>query len=88
MSTSNVRIRSTSFTNLITECIEEFDGIDSKDRIDRASGRLQVGENVLSEEIDHVDENVCRGDAKLASSQHFGYRWYTPDALNLEMQSR
>lgn len=51
--------------HLHAEREQELDGVGLDDRVDRARRRLQVGEDVLREELDDVDERVGRRDALL-----------------------
>lgn len=52
---------------LVAECVQVLDGVDGENRVDGARSSLEVGEDVLAEEVNNVDENVDRGDTALDS---------------------
>ena len=54
--------------HLIAESVEEFDRVDSEDRMDGALSRLQIGKYVASEKVDDIDEDIGRCDTELRSS--------------------
>ena len=53
---------------LASEGVEELDGVDGEDGVDRARCCLQIGINVLAKELDNVDKMICRGHSKLVVS--------------------
>lgn len=52
---------------LVAESVQVLDRVDGEDGVDGSRRGLEVGENILSKEINNVDENVDGGDAALDS---------------------
>jgi hypothetical protein len=56
-------------TCLTSECVEELDGVDGEDRMNRSRCCLKIGIDVLTKELDNVDKVICRSDSKLLISR-------------------
>jgi hypothetical protein len=52
-------------TDLISERVQEFDGVNRENRVDGPLGSLQVGEDVLAEELHDIDKNIGRRHTEL-----------------------
>lgn len=46
--------------HLASESIQEFDGVDGQNGMNRARCSLEIGEHILAKEVDNVDK-VIRG---------------------------
>jgi hypothetical protein len=46
-------------TCLASEGVQEFDGVNGEDWVDRSRCSLKVGVYILTKELDNVDEVVC-----------------------------
>lgn len=53
---------------LVSECVEELDSVNSKDRMNAAFGGLQVGKDVLAKEGNDINEDIGRSHTKLDTS--------------------
>lgn len=63
-----------SGTHLVAEGVEELDRISLDDGVHRAGSSLQIGENVVREELDDIDEGVGGSDTLLQSRSARGNR--------------
>jgi hypothetical protein len=64
-SASDSAVAERAHSHLVAESVQEFDRVDNQDRMYGARRGLQVGEDVLPEEVDNVDKDIGGGDAKL-----------------------
>ena len=55
-------------TCLASEGVQELDGVDNKDWVNRSRSSLEVGVYILAKELDNVDEVIGRCDSKLTVS--------------------
>jgi hypothetical protein len=55
-------------TCLASKGVQEFDGVDSKDWVNRSRCSLKVGVDILAKELDNVDEVVSGCDTELRVS--------------------
>jgi len=66
-------------TCLAPEGVQEFDGVDGKDWVNRSRCSLEVGIYILAKELDNVDEVVSGCDTKLTISLADEVEWsYLP----------
>lgn len=70
----NVANVASQMTYLVAESVEELDGVDEEEHADRTLSALEVGVDVLREELDDVDEDVGRGDTVLGGRAARGDR--------------
>jgi hypothetical protein len=55
-------------TCLASEGVQEFDGVDGEDRVDRSRCGLKVGVYILAKELDNIDEVISGCDSELTIS--------------------
>lgn len=70
----NVANVASQMTYLVAESVEELDGVDEEEHADRTLSALEVGVDVLREELDDVDEDIGRGDTVLGGRAARGDR--------------
>jgi len=56
------------FTCLASEGVQELDGVNGKDGVDRSRGSLKVGVYILAKEFDNIDEMISGCDTELIVS--------------------
>lgn len=52
---------------LVAERVQVFDGVDGKNGVDGARSSLEIGKDILPEEVNNVNEDIDGGDAALDS---------------------
>lgn len=70
---------------LVAEGVEELDRISLDDGVNGAGSGLQVGEDVVREELDDIDEGICRGDSLLEGRSTRGDRGEEEDGRVLAL---